>query len=282
MARRSRPIERITLEAAFRIPFSEPTLQEFPSLRKYKTSVDREFREIFKAHSTSPESFPDRTGIGRDARIIRDGEVIDRFWLSSEHDLFPQNADPSVRNLISVSLIEVALYREPVDPQSFVLTRLGLVSTAAPLPERMEPDLGIEDRPDAVHWRFTARYSEDRDYQLHLREWTPNRSDWRQNGSRLAFEDDLAGSQLIIDFGGNTPRLAPVRASFDLVLVTLYINERPIRIPIEDVTKHIVQNQESDQRGQPFWEYRFPEDTDLVFFQPPNRGVRPKVTFGRN
>src|SRR5690606_389564 len=177
MARRSRPIERITLEAAFRIPFSEPTLQEFPSLRKYKTSVDREFREIFKAHSTSPESFPDRTGIGRDARIIRDGEVIDRFWLSSEHDLFPQNADPSVRNLISVSLIEVALYREPVDPQSFVLTRLGLVSTAAPLPERMEPDLGIEDRPDAVHWRFTARYSEDRDYQLHLREWTPNRSD---------------------------------------------------------------------------------------------------------
>jgi hypothetical protein len=279
--RRSRPIEQFTLEAAFRIPLDDHTLEENPELKQYKERLDREFWALFKAYSGSPESFPNRSAVGRDPRIVRDGDVIDRFWLSTEHDLFPANAGPSVRNLVSINLLEVAFYRDPIEPPDFVLSRLGLFSTAAPLPERREPDFGVEAIPESSKWRLSARFGKERDYQLEIRGWRPNGSQWRQNGSRLAFEQDLAGSQLIIDFGGNTPRLAAVRAAFELAGVTLYVNERPITIPIEEVVKHTVQDADSNQHGQPFWEYRFPDDVDIIFFRPPNRGVRPRISIGR-
>jgi hypothetical protein len=87
--------------------------------------------------------------------------------------------------------------------------------------------------------------------------------------------DDLAGAQLLINFGGTGKRDASIRAAFELAHIALQINGRAVAISPEELTRHTVQNPESAEHGYTFWEYRFPADPDRIFEQPPNRPTRP-------
>lgn len=252
-------IESVDLTISFSVPLDNPALSD------YADRLDKGLREYLAG-----DLWDTQKGIGfrtRQSSVLGnpDSGPVGQVWVAAGHPLFPSH-DAQMgfpRNSLAIGAIELAFYRTPISPTDFRVSRGGEFIFSGRRAKRLEPDLGImKPTPRAADWALWASVRPTAiTYRLTLiQRWVPPKPSWNQDSGRIELMQDLPGSQLMINIGRHRSGTATpaVTGDFELIEITLRVNNRTVAITPNNVTKHLTE-------GDPFWEFRFPSELDEAF-----------------